>query len=433
VAVAVVRGGEVVYATGVGAGWDGASITAETPFMISSLSKAVTGLAVMRLVESGAFALDAPISRYLPDLVLGTTPAQQQSARSITIRHLLHHRSGLDVATSFVDPPQDRPGCSPCLRHVPLSSTPGSTFAYTNLNYALLGRVIEGATGRRYRTVLQDEVADPLQMPSLAARRREARDDDLAPPHASLFGIPVRTSGLSLDASAAPAGLLAASVQDVGRMLAMLLGDGVAGDRRVLRPASVDTLLAPWPRHQTGYAMGWGVGFWDEERIYRHGGMLGGYSAFMALVPGRNAGVAVLANVNSGVAFPARNRLAYGVLRLATGEDPGPVLPLERFVRLLALALVLGLVARLAHHVYRWIQQGRSMQVHWSWGTGAQVLIHLAAPLLLVGLPTTYYGVSPAMMIAFQPDLGSIALLAGAALWATVPFLLWREPDSSPR
>lgn len=450
VAVVVVRNGQIAYETGVGTGRGGAPITAETPFMISSLSKAVTGLAVMRLVEDGRLKLDAPVTRYLPDVVIGVTEAQRRQAASITVRHLLHHRSGLAVSTSFVAPPANRPGCAPCLDHVPLSAEPGTRFAYTNLNYALLGRVLEGATGESYRTVLHDEVGDPLGMQALFAQKAAAERAGLAPPHQFWFGVPVRSRGLALDTSATPAGLLAASAKDLGRVLAMIQADGVSGSvpggRRVLKPASVDTLLAPWPRAPTGYAMGWGVGFWDGrlwdwelwgggERIYRHGGMLGGYSAFMATVPGRDVGVVVLVNVNSAVAFPARNRLAYGVLRLATGENPGPVLPLERLARLLALALGLAALARLGVHVARWWEAGRPVQspgqVQWTPGLAVVTVLQIAAPLALVGLPTTYYGVSPLTMLAFQPDLALAALVAGTALLADVPLVIGLTDSAS--
>ena len=52
-------------------------------------------------------------------------------------------------------------------------------------------------------------------------------------------------------------------------------------------------------------------------------------------------------------------------------------------------------------------------------------------PLVLVGLPTTYYGVSPLAMTTFQPDLGSAALLISIALWVDVPFVLWTSSDPS--
>ena len=427
VAVAVVHDGQIAYTAGVGEGRSGNPITADTPFMISSLSKAVTALAAMQLVDSGVLTLDDRLVDHLPDLRLGTTPRQRAWASEITLRHLLHHRSGLSVATSFTDPPRDLPGCNPCLGHVPLSTRPGTDFGYTNLNYGLLGRAMEAATGRPFADLLHRRVGRPLEASALFAERSRAEREGLAPPHRYLFGLPVRFAPMDLHESATPAGLLAASARDLGRVGAMLLDNGRFRGREVLPPAAVDTLLAPWPRYETGYAMGWGVGFWEGERILRHGGMLPGYSAFMALLPDRRMGVVVLANVNSAIALPARNQLAYDILQVATGADPGPVIPFERLARFSVLLLTLGALGWLAHHARRWWRQGRPTSVQWTARAVGLASLQIAAPLLFVGWPTTYYGVSPLRMVGFQPDLGAAALILSAALLADAPLQLWTK------
>jgi hypothetical protein len=173
--------------------------------------------------------------------------------------------------------------------------------------------------------------------------------------------------------------------------------------------------------------MGWGVGFWEGERIIRHGGMLPGYSAFMALLPEQQAGVVVLANVNSAVAFPARNQLAYDILQVTTGTDPGPAIPYERLLRIAVLLLTLGALAWLALHTRKWWQQGRPTAVQWTPRSVGLFFLQIAAPLLLVGWPTTYYGVSPLRMVSFQPDLGAAALVLSAALLADAPLQLWTK------
>lgn len=427
VAVALVREGEIAYATGIGTGRGGQPITAETPFMISSLSKAVTALAVMHLVEAGVLNLDDRVVEHLPDLRLGTTPRQRAWASEITLRHLLHHRSGLSVATSFTDPPRDLPGCDPCLGHVPLSTRPGTAFGYTNLNYGLVGRAMEAATGRSFAELLHRSVGRPLEARALFAERSRAEREGLAPPHRYLFGLPVRFDPMALHESATSAGLLAASARDLGRIATLLLDDGRYRDRAVLPPAAVDTLLAPWPRYETGYAMGWGVGFWKGERILRHGGMLPGYSAFMALLPDRRMGVVVLANVNSAIALPAREQVAYDILQAAIGADPGPAVPFERLARFSVLLLTLGALGWLAHHARKWWRQGRPTTVQWTLRGVGLASLQVAAPLLLVGLPTSYYGVSPLRMVAFQPDLGAAALIISAALLADAPLQLWTK------
>jgi CubicO group peptidase (beta-lactamase class C family) len=92
-ALAVVRNGQIVHLAGYGvANEAGDPVTPQTPFLLASLSKPVTAVAVMQLVEAGQIELDAPIQQYLPWL-LPDTP--------ITVRHLLHQTSGLDEAQGY--------------------------------------------------------------------------------------------------------------------------------------------------------------------------------------------------------------------------------------------------------------------------------------------------------------------------------------------
>jgi len=92
--LAVVRAGQVVYAQGYGRTGDGASVTPRTRFLVASLSKSFTGLAVLQLAQQGRLDLDAPVRRYLP----GFTVADPEVAGRITVRQLLNHRSGLGDA-----------------------------------------------------------------------------------------------------------------------------------------------------------------------------------------------------------------------------------------------------------------------------------------------------------------------------------------------
>ncbi|MGZ3603256.1 MAG: serine hydrolase domain-containing protein, partial [Ktedonobacterales bacterium] len=90
--VAIVKGDQIVYLKGYGqADSSGRQVTPQTPFIIGSISKTFTALAVMQLVESGKVELDAPVQRYLPWFRV----ADPQASAQITVRSLLNHTSGL--------------------------------------------------------------------------------------------------------------------------------------------------------------------------------------------------------------------------------------------------------------------------------------------------------------------------------------------------
>ena len=91
VSIAIVHGGEVVHARGFGADGAGHAITPQTPFLIGSMSKSFTALALMQLVQAGKVNLDSPAQFYLPEFRV----ADSVASASITLRHLLYHTSGI--------------------------------------------------------------------------------------------------------------------------------------------------------------------------------------------------------------------------------------------------------------------------------------------------------------------------------------------------
>ena len=149
-ALAIVRDGRVVDERGFGtADLTGRPVTATTPFVIGSLSKSITALAVMQLVDAGRVDLDAPVRRYLPEFSV----ADPAAADRITVRELLTHTSGLSTATGIV--PLTTPATSLDARvrdlaAVQLASAPGTRYAYSNANYLVLGRLVEVVSGEPF-------------------------------------------------------------------------------------------------------------------------------------------------------------------------------------------------------------------------------------------------------------------------------------------
>jgi CubicO group peptidase (beta-lactamase class C family) len=148
--LAVIRGGHVTDLHPIGAAdASGRPVSAETPFVIGSLSKSLTALAVMRLVEAGRVELDAPVTRYLPGFRTATTgrdadhrpPAARSDQRAAWLGDGSQH--------ARLDPCRAR---SPRLATVEPASAPGIRYAYANANYVVLGGVIEAASGRPTRT-----------------------------------------------------------------------------------------------------------------------------------------------------------------------------------------------------------------------------------------------------------------------------------------
>lgn len=172
-ALAITKDGRLVYARGFGyADRDaGRVVEPRSQFRIASLSKAVTGGAIVRLVEQGKLALDDRVCD-----VLDICKIYDHRWPYITIAKLLDHTGGWDRDQSYdamfraveiaealrVPPPAMPPQVIEFMARQPLDFDPGSRYAYSNFGYSLLGRVIERLTGQQYGEYVRREVLAPL-------------------------------------------------------------------------------------------------------------------------------------------------------------------------------------------------------------------------------------------------------------------------------
>jgi CubicO group peptidase (beta-lactamase class C family) len=165
-ALGVIRDGELMYARGYGMANldDDLPITPDSAFQIASMSKQFTAASVLLLAQRGALALDDEVRRYVPEIPdYGTT---------ITLRHLLHHTSGLRSVTSLMGlAGQNFEGfytnadmIALLARQKALDFVPGAEHVYCNSGYVLLAEVVARASGRSLREFAQENIFDPLGM-----------------------------------------------------------------------------------------------------------------------------------------------------------------------------------------------------------------------------------------------------------------------------
>jgi CubicO group peptidase (beta-lactamase class C family) len=138
-------------------------VDAATTMMAYSMSKTITAVAVLQLVETGRVGLDEPVERYLGSL--------QPYGPAVTIRQLISHTSGIPnpiplrwvhAAERHDSFDEDAALAAVLKKHSRLSFAPGSRYAYSNIGYWLLGRVIERATGEKFARYISDRILRPL-------------------------------------------------------------------------------------------------------------------------------------------------------------------------------------------------------------------------------------------------------------------------------
>src|SRR5437763_4910361 len=138
----------------------GVATTTDTLFQIGSITKVYTATMVMQLVDEGKVGLDEPVITYVPELVL----ADAEAARTITVRHLLTHTSGIDG-----DLFEDYGRGDDCVERYVASfgslaqmAPPGSFFSYCNSGFVLAGRLIEKIDGVGFDQALRTRVLSPI-------------------------------------------------------------------------------------------------------------------------------------------------------------------------------------------------------------------------------------------------------------------------------
>lgn len=325
-ALAIIQGDEVRYAKGYGAARSNEPVTPQTQFILASLSKSFTAVAVMQLVEAGKIDLDAPVQRYLPDFTLADPLAAQQ----ITVRQLLNHTSGLadgGVPNLRLIGAATSAERIATLRDAYTVAAPGREFHYTDVNYQILGRLVEVVSGQTLSAYLQAHTFAPLQMAQtvnvMTSFEIAQRAEKLAQGHLLAFGLPI--------ASAEETGYLGGSsgvistAADMAHYLIMHNNAGSFQGRQIVSPAGIALLHTPPPNLKSDYAMGWVADTINGRRVLEHNGILSTIYAEMVLLPESHQGFIVLSNIHSlaqdVVGFP---QIKQGLVTLLTGGQPAP-------------------------------------------------------------------------------------------------------------
>jgi len=215
VALAIVQRDQIVHLKGYGvADPSGRPVTPQTPFRLASVSKTLTALAIMQLVEAGKIELDAPVQRYLPWFRL----ADEKASTLITVRHLLYHTSGVPQSAgydNFYNGDQSDAALEQNVRQlagIAPNLPVGSTYQYANLNYDALGLIVQTVSGQTYEAYIQDHIFAPLAMSQSFTSQAEALAHGMATGYRQWFGFPIPTD-LPDDRATRPSSFLISSAE----------------------------------------------------------------------------------------------------------------------------------------------------------------------------------------------------------------------------
>lgn len=308
--LAVVRHGRIVFSGAYGlANIEAATpVTEQTIFPINSISKAVAGVAAMQLVEAGKLDLDAPLATYLERLPDGW--------RSITVRQVLTHTSGLpeiaDDNVRLIDGAEPDAAWGK-VQEVPLKSTPGTKFDYTQTNYVVMGKIIEKLTGKSYADFVRDRQFNIVGMKQtnfagVAGARTKSRAATLYT-YLTLRIEGMKTVGVERSKTPFarselmpeimfPAGGVRTTATDLSKWVIALQ------KHKLVSPVGLEQLWKPQPQQDGTYRgfsstiNGYGLG-WPSARRAEHPAItpVGGARAAIFVYPGDDLTIVVLTNL----------------------------------------------------------------------------------------------------------------------------------------
>jgi CubicO group peptidase (beta-lactamase class C family) len=307
--LAVAVGDEVVWQRGFGKSdlENGIPATAATAYRIASVTKPVTAVAAMQLVEQGKLDLDAPVQKYAPTFPIKDFP--------VTTRQLLAHQGGIrnyrrgegERISRYASLTE----ALSVFKDAPLESEPGTRYAYSTFGYVLLGVVVEGASGLSYPEYIRERIFKPAGM-------KHADVDDVYAliPHRArgyhpkvyaVFDGNVRNASLMDSSYKVPAGGIVATAEDMARF-AIAVQNGT-----LIKPETFVQMSMP-RKTRDGQETGYGYGWYVDGRTGRkpdgsvwHGGVQQGFTADLWILPERRFALAILTNLEGG-----------GILGLAT-------------------------------------------------------------------------------------------------------------------
>jgi CubicO group peptidase (beta-lactamase class C family) len=432
-ALGIVKGHRIAYVRGFGkADESGRKVTPRTPFVIGSLSKSFTALAIMQLVEAGKVELDAPVQRYLPWFRV----ADEKASARITVRHLLNQTSGLSTKTgrSFQGDGDTSEGAlEKAVRRLDsaeLTAPVGETHQYSTINYSVLGLIVQTVTGRSYESYVQTEIFEPLKMRGSFTSEAAAVHHGLATGYHYWFGRP-RAADLPYNRGLVPAGYLISSAEDMTHYLLAQLNGGRYRTASILSPPGIDELHQPavsTPKSGTSYGMGWFVGPINGIPAIHHQGETFNFHANMVLVPQSRIGVVVLMNAQNSLDLFFADRMgtiAEGVTSLLEGREPSP--PPSSIVSFLVYAVLFCLLVVQALGIVRSaaaLRKGRlaSGRLGPRWHIGLSLVLNFAWATFVLVLVPRQLGLPLLVIAQGFPDLAYILLVSAsvALVWGVV-------------
>lgn len=323
-AIAIIKDREILILEGYGTTtieeW-GTPVGPHTLFRIASVSKLFTGTVLMMLSEKAVIDLDQTVQYYVPWF----TTADTNRSKHITIRMLLSHSSGLPTGGG-VSFHHNEDGLFKYMKDVvptlPILFQPGTAYSYGNHSLNIAGFVAEYVTGKKFETLMQEMLFNPLEMTQTTYNPLKAMTHSLALPHKKDADSTLSITEHFLDDVASyPSYYSFSSIQDLSKFAMMHLQNGSFNNKQIVVPSTFEEMRSEQSKWYTLSGAGCGITFFKEtkegiERFWHYGQYSNQYSSQFILVPEK--GIAVIALANGENIFQAGYEIVDELLKEET-------------------------------------------------------------------------------------------------------------------
>jgi CubicO group peptidase (beta-lactamase class C family) len=289
-ALVIVRDGKIIHARGYGYADPESHLTAtpDTVWPMASITKVLTAIGTMQLVQSGKISLVADVNKNLKRVhVPDTFP------KPITVGDLLRHTSGLDeIPGRRFENGNDVPPFDKFLaQHLVRYRAPGDFASYSSYGMSLAGLLIEDVSGLNYSEYIDAHIFKPLEMKSARIMTKAGDEKGLATPYEIEDG---KAQRINYEWYATPP--VASAVVSANDM-AKLLIDLTSDKPKLLSRSTLQQMFSTQATLHPSVP-GWGYGFqlddFDGNKIAEHGGDIGGFAGLLSIVPEKRFGMFIM-------------------------------------------------------------------------------------------------------------------------------------------
>lgn len=266
-----------------------------TKYEIASNTKAFTGYAISELAQEGKLKLNDKVSKYIPGFYMTYNDKKQD----ITIKQLLGQKSGIPSDITSEDKTEQYgdsiKNLVNSIKGKELNHKPGDTFEYSNMNYDVLGLVIQNVSKESYQSYIKNHILTPLHMKQTSFKTTNTKSKNEAVGYEQSGGS-IKKSAPSFNIGDTPAAYLMSNTRDLEHWVKMQLSPSDK-TKDIVNQSHQTINESQGEDDANGYASGWFTNT-NANYIY-HNGTLDNFSSVILLNPKKSYAIVVLANINS--------------------------------------------------------------------------------------------------------------------------------------